>query len=455
MKRDMKKVLALLVVLSVVTAACGSDEPRTTEPGPTATASPEPTAVEEPEPGEPQPTRPPDPTPTQEVQPPIAVVLAASPGLDRAEPVPGAPVSELADGLNRAGFALWESTVSEENFVFSPMSVGHALLMARAAADQSTGAAIDAALSLPDGAHDAWNAIDLAMASAARGQEELTVTIADAIFPRIDVQPDQAWIDLLRTHHGAIVESLDFVGDATGSKDHINDWISDQTEGLIPELLPDGFIQPATVLVLADAVYFEARWERVFGKYGPVTDDFTRLDGSTVSIDFMQELELDSGRGVGDGFAAAEIPYVGGEFSMLVIVPEASRFGEIRARLFDGLLTEVDAALETGPFELWLPEWETTSQLDLVGWLADIGAAPGSYPGITPDAFLDAAVHAADIAVDEWGTVAAAATGVGFATSGPPDPEIQVKADKPFLYLIRHQPSGLVLFAGQVTDPTV
>ena len=153
-------------------------------------------------------------------------------------------------------------------------------------------------------------------------------------------------------------------------------------------------------------------------------------------------------------FAAVEIPYVGQAFSMLVIVPESGRFEEVRGRLHGGsLVPDVEAVLGTGPFELWLPTWETNSKLDLLPWLQGIGAAPGSYPGITPDAFLDAGVHAADIAVDEWGTVAAAATAFGFETSGPPDPEIEIKADKPFLYLIRHHPSGLVLFAGQVTQP--
>ncbi len=384
----------------------------------------------------------------------MSSILAASPGLSRAEPVSDAPVEELAEGLARAGFALWASSVSDTNFVLSPMSVGHALLMARAAADEPTGAAIDAALSIPRSAHDAWNAIDLAIAEFTRTQDEVTVTIADAIFPRIDVQPDQDWIDLLSTHHGAIVESLDFAREPDASKEQINGWISDQTEGLIRDLLPDGFIQPSTVLVLTDAVYFKARWERVFGKYSPVTGDFTTLDGSVVSLDFMQELELGSGRGTGHGFAAAEIPYVGGDFSMLLIVPDQGRFTELRQRLFDGLLPEIDAVLETGPFELWLPKWQTTSELDLLDWLTDIGAAPGSYPRISPGVFLGGGIHAADITVDEWGTVAAAATALGFESSGPPEPDVQVRADKPFLYLIRHQPSGLVLFAGQVTDPT-
>ncbi|MBM3696229.1 MAG: hypothetical protein FJW79_09895 [Actinobacteria bacterium] len=382
--------------------------------------------------------------------------LASSEGVVRAEPSAGAPVGELATGFNEAGFDLWKEQPTETNLVFSPASIGHALLMARAAADDATGAAIDAALQLPPGlaAHEAWNAIDQVMARASDAQEEVTVTVADRIWPRIGLEPDQEWVDLLAAQHGVTVQTLDLAGDPGGSREVVNDWVREQTRGLIPELLPEGFIHPLTLLVLTDAVYFEAQWQTVFGKYEAVTDTFTRLDGSTLQVEFMRELELGDRRGRGEGFVAAEIPYIGSGFSMLLIVPDEGRFAEVRDRLDQSLLDEIDGIFRTGPFELLMPQWEDTTQIDLMAWLTEIGAAPGHYPGIDPQAFLDAAVHGADIAVDEQGTVAAAATGLGFPMSGPPEPELTVKADRPFLYLIRHRSSGLVLFAGQVTDPT-
>ena len=82
--------------------------------------------------------------------------------------------------------------------------------------------------------------------------------------------------------------------------------------------------------------------------------------------------------------------------------------------------------------------------------LFDVPGWDGIAEGIT----LDAAVHAADIKVDEIGTVAAAATALGFAESGPPPPKVTVRADRPFLYLIRHRPTGAVLFVGRVLDPS-
>jgi len=375
----------------------------------------------------------------------------------RAAADPTAPVTALAAGFNNAGFNLLRTQSADENLVLSPTSIGHALLMARAAADAATGAAIDTAFGLPQGlaAHQAWNTAAHAIAASVAAQDEMTVTIADRIWPRRDVTPQQDWIDLLAAQHGTAVEALDYAGDPAGSRDIINSWISAQTSGLIPELLPAGFLDATTVLVLTNAMYLAARWQTPFGKYPSETATFTRLDGSTTQIEFMRELELTDRRGLGDGFTAAEIPYAGGDLSMMIIVPEEGRFTEVRDRLDQSLLDEIDAGFATGPYELLLPRWSTTSAVDLIPWLTERGAAPGAYPSITPDAFLDDAVHGASITVDEWGTVAAAATALGFEASGAPEPELTVAADHPFLYVIRHRPTGLVLLAGQVTDPTV
>jgi serpin B len=430
------RFVAAITVFTLLGAACGSDDP-----GPDASGSPATTSPST------------SPGPNGSTGPaPVAGVLPVSPDVERAPVAAAAPVGELVAGLNDAGFDLWRTQPATDNVVFSPASTGHALLMARGAANPATGRAIDRAFGLPAGvgAHQAWNAIDQQIGDSQSA--DVTVTIADRIWPALDVEPDQGWVDLLTTEHGADVQRLDLRGDGEGSRKVINGWVSDRTEGLIPDLLPEGFIQPNSVLILTDALYFKARWQTVFGKYGPVDGTFTTLDGSKVPTEFMQELELADRRGKGEGFVGAEIPYAGDQYSMLVIVPDEGRFEEVRDHLDQGVLDQVDRSFTTGPYELLLPKWEDNTQIDLLPWLKEIGAAPGSYPKITPLAFLDGAVHAADIAVDEWGTVAAAATGLGFADSGPPSPQLRVHADKPFLYLIRHRPTGLVMFAGQVTD---
>ncbi len=387
-------------------------------------------------------------------------VVEPSSGVERALPVADAPIDDLVSGFTDGGLDLMRTQPVGENLVFSPLSIGHALLMARGAADDATAAAIDEALALPVGmaAHDAWNALDAQLAAsngtAVAIDETATpiVTVSDRLWPSTTAAPDQDWVDLMASHHGADVETID-VSDPEGSRERINSWVSEQTNDLIPELLPAGFIDGSTVLVLTDTVYFKAQWRTIFGKYGTIEGPFTRLDGTTVEMTYLVDLEQPGPRGVGDGFVGAEVPYLGDDYAMLIIVPDEGRFDDVRSRLSSDFLAEIDGVFTTGPYELRMPEWETTTAIDFLGWLTERGIAPGAFPGIGPGVFLDGAVHGADIAVDEIGTEAAAATGLGFATSGPPEPELLVAADRPFLYLVRHVDTGAVLFAGQVTDP--
>ena len=128
-------------------------------------------------------------------------------------------------------------------------------------------------------------------------------------------------------------------------------------------------------------------------------------------------------------------------------------------RSFDAKrLAALDAAMSDGIVDLFLPRWSASFDVDLVETLPELGLElpfrGGNFTGISPrNPFIGAGVHAADIEVDELGTVAAAATGLAFAESGPPTPDAVIRADRPFLYLIRHAETGAVLFLGRVVDP--
>jgi len=278
----------------------------------------------------------------------VPEAFEASPGVARAAVAVDAPVADLVAGFTDAAFDLLRTQPIEDNVVFSPASIGHAMLMARAAADEPTGAAIDAAFALPGGrsAHEAWNAIDLQIRAGADASPDVQASIADRIWPALGVQPDQAWIDLLASEHGTDVQSLDLAGDPQGSRSTINDWVGEQTEDRIPQLLPEGFINGQTVLVLTDALYFTAPWVVPF-EQDRREGEFTRLNGSTVMTPLMHQVRVADRHGRGDGFAAAEIPYAGGEFSMLVIVPDEGRFPDVRARLSGELLRSIDATFGT------------------------------------------------------------------------------------------------------------
>ena len=389
---------------------------------------------------------------------PVDIQAVADPDVDR--PAPSADhLDELVAGLNDVGLRLFVTAAdaSEDDLVLSPLSIGVAFGMADVGATGETAAALEELFGLPASGEQRWaafNALDLEMGDVGAP----TVRLANRQFPDVGFRTAADYDETLAEYFGVAVEPLPLRSEPEASRRRINEFVAERTEDLIPELLPSGFVNPQSVMVLVNALYLEADWARPFGKYPTEDQPFTRLDGSTVTVPLMHDLELRGPAVVSDGYAATELPYEGGELSMLVIVPEEGRFPDVQDRLTDGLVDEIDAASRGGAVELFLPRFESDASLDLRELIegelrvTDLFGAPG-FDGIAEGITLEQAVHAADIAVDEIGTIAAAATALGFEESGPPEPDVVVRADRPFLYLIRHQPTGAVLFVGRVMDP--
>ena len=331
--------------------------------------------------------------------------------------------------------------------------------MTDAGARGETAAQIEDVFHLPgSGAelHAAFNALDQAFADAGKS----TLRLANRLYPATGYPLVPEFVQTLGASYGAPLERLDFAADAKAARERINGWVAERTENRIPELLPAGFVDPATVLVLVNALYLEAKWSHPFGKYPTETQPFTRLDGSRAEVPLMHNAELQARYADAEAYQAVELPYGEGELSMLVVVPDEGGFAEFERGFDAERLAAVDAAMRRGIVDLFLPRWSDTSEIDLAKTLRELGLelpfdqGRADFTGISPRGpFINAGVHAADIEVDEWGTVAAAATGIGFAVSGPPTPDAVIRADRPFLYLIRHSETRAVLFLGRVVDP--
>jgi serine protease inhibitor len=234
----------------------------------------------------------------------------------------------------------------------------------------------------------------------------------------------------------------------------INAWTTRQTGGRIPTLFDS--LDPATVLVAANALYLRADWQRPIAG-SPVQDaPFTRADGSRVPAPTMVGT-ASYDYAAGAGWQAAEIPYAGGELVMRLLVPTGRT--DPAALLAPATLT---AAARTAPtrVRLSLPRWKAGTGVDLGAVLRKLGVTDlfdvrtADLTGIGPGVFAGRAVHRATITVDEWGTEAAAVSGIQFPVSAPPAPEVTVAADHPFAYQIVHKPTGVPLIVGTVADPT-
>lgn len=369
-------------------------------------------------------------------------------------------VPALAAGLNQVGLELFEQATanSGDDVVLSPLSIGLAFGMADVGASGPTAEALAELFAYPVTGQARWSAFNT-LEQAVTDVGDSTVTVANREFPDVSFVPVDGYNQRLERWFGAGIQPLPLRDDSEASRQQINDWVADQTQALIPELLPEGAVNGNSVMFLVNALYQEADWELQFGKYPTEDATFTLLDGSATTVALMHEMELTGPAVATDTYVATEVPYADGDLSMLVIVPTEGNYEAVQRRLGDELLAEVDATVEPGTVELFLPRFESDSQLDLRVLMEDglgvddVFGGAGQWDGIAPDIVLDSAVHAADIAVDEYGTVAAAATALGFEESGPPEPDVIVRADRPFLYLIRHQPTGAIMFVGRVLDP--
>jgi serpin B len=377
-----------------------------------------------------------------------------------------------AAAVNAFGIELFRAaTPGDENAVVSPASIAIALAMARAGARGETAEQMDAVLRR-FGADDvaAWPAA-LADALAARsgtfrdhGGTDLDVIlrIANAPFAQRGMPLEAAFIEALGARFGAGLRLVDYRTATEEARQEINTWVREQTEQRIPELLAPGVLTPDARLTLVNAIYLKAPWRKAFTPESTAPAPFTRLDGSVVEVPTMAT-STDLRYAAGAGWQAVEIPYLGDQLALTVIVPDD--LGAFEAGLDAAALETIVGGLAERPVHLWLPRFGIETQAHLAESLKALGMPlafdpeRADFSGITPaeELFVHAVVHQANIDVDEKGTEAAAATavvvGVVSAPIDQPEP-VELRVDRPFLFALRDLPTGAVLFLGRVTDPS-
>lgn len=379
-----------------------------------------------------------------------------------------APATDLGDArtlaANNADFALalLHAAAPTGNFFFSPHSISLALAMTYAGAAGDTAADMRSALRFrqdPAVLHPAFNTLDQTLsargASDAHGLDgtPFRLRITNALFAQQGFPILPSYLDLVAEYYGAGVSLLDFVTAPEPARQAINAWVAAVTEGRIPELLPQGSIDPSTVLVLTNAVYFNAAWDDAFPEASTAPGAFMLPDGSSVSVALMHG-RVGTTLAVGTGWRAAEIPYEGADISFLLVVPDD--LAAFEATLDGARYQAIVAALQPGDVAITLPRFATRSQLSLRPALSALGmarafeAADLSALSPTDGLFISDVIHQAWVRVNEKGTEAAAATAVIVGRVSLPE---EVVANRPFLFFVRDRPTGAILFAGRVTDP--
>jgi serpin B len=396
--------------------------------------------------------------------PPVPIAQSSQPR-NTTPVVPAADASQLASDNRAFAVSLYQtlraSAGSDDNLVFSPTSISIALAMLYNGAATDTATAIATALrfTLPlDRLNAAFDAVDLALTTPPAGADAGTfkLSLADSIWAQQDLALSPPFLDALATDYGAGVNLVDFEKAPETARVAINGWVSNQTQGVIPMLLPMGSIDDSTRLVLANAVYFHGDWVTPFVANSP-NGTFHAAAGD-VTVPMMSSR---SGNGMfwsGSGWTAAALPYDGNTTAMYLIVPDSGTFSTFEQGLTaDALATMLVPAQQTFG-AVSLPRFKFSLATSLADALSTLGmsvafTAAADLSGVdgAHDLQLAAVIHQANIAVDEEGTTASAATGV---IVGALSVEVPLVVDRPFLFFIVHQPTNTLLFAGRVVDPS-
>jgi serpin B len=287
------------------------------------------------------------------------------------------------------------------------------------------------------------------------------LNIANALWGQKEFHFEERFLDLLAENYGAGLRLLDYILQPEESRQIINQWISDQTQEKIQDLIPLGAITKDTRLVLSNAIYFKATWLEQFEKDLTEEGIFFGLDGEEIPVQMMRHsLDTSFLYFEGNSFLALELPYIGGQVSMLVLMPDQGKFEEFESTLSSMSLNVIIEQMTYTPIALTFPKFEYEADLSLASTLSGMGmptafSGGADFSGMTgaKDLFISDVFHKAYVNVDEEGTEAAASTAVVMTLTAMPENPIEVTVDRPFLFFIRDHTTNSVLFVGRVVNP--
>ena len=344
------------------------------------------------------------------------------------------------------------------NLFFSPYSVSSALAMTYAGARGETERQMAKALHFTlqqERLHPLFAELQAGL-NAAQRSNTVQLLVANSLWPAkgLTLKPD--FLDRVQNNYQTRLTPLDY-GQTEAARQTINRWVEDQTKQKIKELFKPGILNPATVLVLANAIYFMGSWSTPFEPEHTQALPFHLSSTKKLNAPMMHQMRLKCGYHAGPELQLLELPYRGDRLALVVLLPrQVDGLAELEKGLTAPKLTAWIENLHKAEVDVWLPKFKSTSEFKLNEKLEALGmvdafSGAADFSGMfgSRGPFISAVVHKAFVEVNEAGTEAAAATGVAMVVSAPPT----FRADHPFLFLIRDRSTGSVLFLGRLMDP--
>ena len=384
----------------------------------------------------------------------------------------------IVNGNNEFALRLFAKLQSTKgNLFFSPYSISTALAMTFAGARGQTESQMAEVLHFPVSANQRMDSTSKSMLDRQqfaadfgkiikdlnnRGQKgAYTLTVANALWGQKGYEFLKEFQELIEKSYDGRLNEADFVRAAEAAHKTINDWVEKKTNGKIKNLISQGVLNSMTRLVLTNAIYFKGNWASQFKVDRTKDAPFTLTDGQKIDVPMMNQ-KAEFGYMETDDFQALEMPYVDQELSMVILLPKKfDALGEFEITFIQDNLTQWLTKIHKREVVVFVPKFKMTSQFSLASVLQSMGmtdafSSDANFSGMDGkrDLFISAVIHKAYVEVNEEGTEAAAATGVVMRlTSVGPTPTPVFRADHPFLFLIRDNLTGSILFIGRVANP--
>lgn len=347
----------------------------------------------------------------------------------------------------------------ESNLFFSPLGISMAFSLAYEGAEGETATQMQQAFDFEKDDKKRGEMV-AELLERLDGKDLYKLQVANALWVKDDYKIKQAYLDTATTYYNSTVDNVDFVTD--DGVDKINNWVKQKTEDKIQDILPPGSTDDQTRMVITNAVYFKGKWALQFNQQKTTEELFWIDKDKSVEVMMMKQPADMFYYAETDDLQALEMYYVGGDISMLVLLPkDRDGINSLEKSLDMQKLDSINSMMERKPLTVHIPKFEFETEYGLVGLMKNLGIHDAfdennaNFEGITDEqVYLEQAKHKAFVSVDEEGTEAAAITAlVVRATSGPPAPEHEFIADHPFVFVIQEKDTGEILFIGRFFNP--
>lgn len=376
-------------------------------------------------------------------------------------------IQSVVDGNSRFALDLFAKLRegSNQNIFISPYSLSSAMAMVYAGARNDTASEIAGAMSFPvkeTDVHRSFSIVRHILASS-NPDDGFEIRIANRLWGRQGYQFLDAFLNITREQYGAELAPADFRKPELAAR-KINQWIQRQTAGMIEDAIDASGISPETQLVLTNAVYFDGKWTTPFDEESTIEATFD-CGEKAVTVPMMHREEK-CGYAAVDGLQIVEKPYGNEALSMLILLPERKpkALDELESALALDKFAEWTSQLKARQVEIFLPRFKINSQFTLNDTFSSMGmrsafTSQADFSGLNSQdkISLSTVRHIAMVEVHEEGTKAAAATSVVMSRSLPFNQPMAVefRADHPFIFLIRDNRTGMILFLGRLVNPTM